>query len=188
MFEFTPLPRRACTAALLLAAAMWAPAKLHAEPVVASIEINSVSLVEGNSGTTLFRFTVSLGEPAPVGGVTFDIGTVDDSAVAGLDYEAKFLAAQTIAAGESQYLFDVNVFGDTVAESVGPGPFNRYELFTVNITNLVNAIAIDTIGEGFILDDDDGRSVPEPSSFALAAASLFSLAARRRRRILRRLA
>ncbi len=40
-------------------------------------------LAEGNAGTTLFTFTVSLSAPAAVGGVTFDIATADGTATIG---------------------------------------------------------------------------------------------------------
>src|SRR5437016_10758413 len=38
-----------------------------------TLNINDVTMAEGNSGTTTFTFTVSLTQPAPAGGVTFDI-------------------------------------------------------------------------------------------------------------------
>ncbi len=178
LFGITPLATRTCAAVFLAIAAAWAPSAARAEPVPASIGIDSVTLAEGNSGITVFKFIVSLGAPAPDAGVTFDIGTADDTAIAGVDYEAKFLTGQTIAAGQTSYEFDVNVFGDSLVEPV--------ELFLVNLTNIsANALAFDTIGEGFIVNDDDGRNVPEPTSLALALAalSLLSLAAAPRRRL-----
>ena len=54
-----------------------------------SMSINNVSQTEGNSGTTTFTFTVSLSGPAPAGGVTFDIATVDGSATAPTDYTSQ---------------------------------------------------------------------------------------------------
>ena len=48
-------------------------------PTTPSLTINDVSANEGNSGTTVFAFNVSL-FPAGTGGVTFDIATQDNSA------------------------------------------------------------------------------------------------------------
>ena len=111
-----------------------------------NLTINDVSLSEGNAGTTTFTFTVSLSAPAPTGGVTFDIATADGTATALSDYTAKSLTSQTIPAGSSTYTFDVLVNGDTSPETD--------ETFFVNITNITNAIGVDTQGLGTIVNDD----------------------------------
>ncbi len=111
-----------------------------------NLTINDVTLAEGNSGTTTFAFTVSLSAPAATGGVTFDIATADGTATAGSDYVAQTLTGQIIPAGSSTYTFNVAVNGDTVGE--------LNETFFVNITNVVNAIPLDTQGLGTILNDD----------------------------------
>jgi predicted extracellular nuclease len=111
-----------------------------------NLTINDVSLNEGNAGTTTFTFTVSLSAPAGAGGVTFDIATANNSAVAPGDYTAKSLTSQTIPAGNSTYTFDVLVNGDTAPE--------LDESFFVNITNITNAIGTDTQGLGTIVNDD----------------------------------
>ena len=162
--------------AVALAAIAMASSPASAALLLPGLEINAVSQVEGNSGTTQFVFTVSLGSAAPVGGVSFDIATADESATAGLDYLARSLTGQTIAEGQTSYSFTVDVLGDLLVESVDPNPSLRYELFLVYVTNLSNALGVDTVGEGFILDDDVARAVPEPASLALALASLASLA------------
>lgn len=165
--------RRISAVALAALATVSSPA--GAAVLAPGLEINAVSLAEGNSGTVQFVFTVSLGDAAPVGGVSFDITTADLSATAGIDYLAKSLTGQTIAEGQWSYSFTVDVLGDLLVESVGPQPFDRYEDFAVYVTNLVNAVGVDTVGEGFILDDDVARAVPEPASLALALASLGAL-------------
>ncbi len=117
-----------------------------------NLTINDVSLNEGNAGTTSFTFTVSLSAPAGAGGVTFDIATADGTAqddtpaTEDNDYVAKSLSAQTIPAGSSTYTFDVLVNGDTVPE--------LNETFFVNVTNVTNAIAVDSQGQGTILNED----------------------------------
>lgn len=113
----------------------------------AFITIDDVQAFEGNAGTTTYSFTVALTQPAPPGGVTFDITTIDGSAtVANSDYIANTLLAQTIAAGNTTYTFDVTVNGDTAVEPS--------EQFFVEITNITNALPADTQGVGTIIDDD----------------------------------
>jgi large repetitive protein len=78
------------------------------DALLPNLSINTVSLNEGNAGTTTFTFTVSLSAPAGPGGVTFDIATDDDYASAPPDYTPKSLVSQTIPAGGSTYTFSVS--------------------------------------------------------------------------------
>lgn len=110
------------------------------------LTINDVTITEGNSGTTSATFTVSLSAPANPGGVTFDIATADGSALGGLDYAARTLTSQTIAAGETQYTFTVDVTGETA--------FEANEAFFVNVTNVTGATVGDGQGIGTITNDD----------------------------------
>lgn len=110
------------------------------------LRVNDVSRNEGDSGTQTFAFTVSLTEPAPAGGVTFDIATADGSASAPSDYVARSLTGQTIPAGSDSYAFAVTVNGDTTVEPD--------ETFYVRVSNLVGAIAVVAEGVGTILNDD----------------------------------
>ncbi len=120
----------------------------------ATLNIDDVSLVEGPSGTTTFTFTVSLNIPAGPGGVTFDIGTQDNTAtVADNDYVANSLNGQTIAAGNTTYTFDVTVNGDNNIEPT--------ETFFVNVTNITGAAAGDTQGVGTIITDEPLLSVDD---------------------------
>ena len=84
------------------------------DDIAPNLNISSVSQNEGDAGTTTFTFTVSLDAPAPAGGVTFDIATADGTAIAPVDYTAKQLLTQTIAAGDTSYTFDVLVNGNTI--------------------------------------------------------------------------
>ncbi|WP_166832093.1 beta strand repeat-containing protein [Thalassoroseus pseudoceratinae] len=112
-----------------------------------ALSIDDVTENEGNSGTTTYTFTVSLSVPAPVGGVTFDIATADDSATtADSDYVAQSLTSQTIAEGNTSYTFDVTVNGDT---NVEPN-----ESFFVNLSNVTGATVSDDQGVGTITNDD----------------------------------
>lgn len=114
-----------------------------------NLTINDVTLNEGDASTTTFTFTVSLSAPAPAGGVTFDIATANNSAVAPGDYSANSATGQTIPAGSSTYTFNVLVNGDTTPEGD--------EVFFVNVSNETNAIATDAQGAGTVVNDDVSR-------------------------------
>lgn len=120
---------------------------LTPNPAGVYLSINDVAVAEGNSGTTLATFTVSLSAPAEAGGVTFDIATQDNTATtADNDYVARALTGQTIVEGSQAYLFHVTIVGDTTREAV--------ETFFVNVTNVVGATVADAQGVGAINDDD----------------------------------
>ncbi|HEY5837981.1 MAG TPA: Calx-beta domain-containing protein, partial [Pyrinomonadaceae bacterium] len=117
------------------------------DEVAPTLSINDVSMDEGNGGTKIFQFTVSLSSPALTGGVTFDIATQDNSAtVANGDYLANSLTSQTIPAGQQTYTFNVTVNGD--------GDIEPTETFFVNVTSISGATAGDTQGVGTIQSDD----------------------------------
>jgi predicted extracellular nuclease len=116
-----------------------------------TIAINDVTVTEGNSGSTAtasFTVTVSGAHPA---GVTFNIATDDGAgatpATAGSgDYDSRSLVAQTIAAGESTFTFDVTVNGDANIEGD--------EQFVVNLSSVTGATVADGQGTGTISNDD----------------------------------
>lgn len=115
-------------------------------PQPLSLSIADAGRAEGNSGTATLSFIVSLTQPAPAGGVTFDIATSNGTATAGSDYIAKALSAQIIAAGSSSYTFDVVINGDTDAEPD--------EAFLVSVSNVANALVADGQATGTIINDD----------------------------------
>ncbi len=110
------------------------------------ISINDVTQAEGNTGTSVFSFTVSLSSPAPAGGVSFDITSVNGTATDPSDFTAKTLTSQLIPEGSSTYTFDILVNGDTDVEST--------ESFNVTISNLTNATIVDGTGLGTVTNDD----------------------------------
>ncbi len=118
---------------------------LNDDAVVPVLSINNVSQAEGDSGATLFTFTVSLDIPAPAP-VTFDVETADDTATAGSDYQSVSISGATINTGAQTYTVDVTVYGDTLYEN--------NETFFVNISNISGAVAGDAQGLGAILNDD----------------------------------
>jgi probable HAF family extracellular repeat protein len=99
---------------------------------------------EGNSGTTLFVFTVSLSVAydAPV---TVSYATSDHEARAGQDYVAKS-GTLTFAAGETSKTISVTVKGDKQKEP--------NERFFINFSNAQGAMMFDSLAMGTILDDD----------------------------------
>jgi uncharacterized repeat protein (TIGR01451 family) len=112
-----------------------------------SLTVNDVTVIEGNAGTTIASFTVSLSATAPSTDVTFDIATQNNSATtANNDYAAKTLLSQIIPAGQLTYTFDVTVNGDTAIEPD--------ETFFVNVTNVFGANVVDGQGLGTIQHDD----------------------------------
>ncbi|KAF0204274.1 MAG: hypothetical protein FD170_592 [Bacteroidetes bacterium] len=116
----------------------------------ATLSINSVSQNEGNSGTTIFTFTVTM-SAASDAAVTVDYATANGTATtADLDYTATN-GTLTFAAGELTKTFEVLVNGDTKIEDD--------ETFTALLSSLVNNgrnISLGTsTGTGTILNDDN---------------------------------
>lgn len=109
-----------------------------------SLSINDVSLAEGNSGTTLFRFTVTLSAasalPVTVNYATAN-GTADSS-----DYTAVPITLLTFNPGDTSKSVDVLVNGDILSEG--------NDTFFVNLTSPTNATISDNQGLGTIVDDD----------------------------------
>ena len=114
-------------------------------PTDVNISVGDTSITEGNSGTKLMTFTVSL-DQASASAVTFDIATADGTATAGSDYVAKASTSQSIAAGQTSKTFTVTLNGDAVVEPD--------ETVLVNLTNAVGATIIDAQGVGTITNDD----------------------------------
>ena len=115
----------------------------------ARLTIGDVTVTEGDSGTTTAQFIVSLNRPAFAGGVTFDIATADGTAtVADGDYQPVNLTGVNIPEGDTQYVLDVLVNGDTTDEP--------NEAFTVNVTNLsgTGVVLLDGTATGAITNDD----------------------------------
>src|SRR5205085_5089781 len=95
-----------------------------------SLSINDVTLLEGNSGTTNFNFTVTL-SAASGQTVTVNFATADGTAtVSDNDYQA-MSGTLTFNAGETTKTITVKVNGDTKAEAD--------ENFFVNLSGATNA-------------------------------------------------
>lgn len=118
---------------------------------MSNLTIADVTVTEGNAGAALLTFTVGLDDPAPAGGVTFDIATSDGSATAGSDYVSRAATGLTIAAGQRTATFAVTVNGDAA--------FERAERVNVTVTNVVGATLVDGQAIGTILNDDAGPNI-----------------------------
>jgi cysteine-rich repeat protein len=114
------------------------------------LSIADVATTEGDSGTKLLTFTVTL-DHAASNAVTFDLATANGSATAGSDYVAKTATGQTIAAGATGKTFAVTVNGDTAVEAS--------ETFVVDLTNAAGAGVADGQATGTIQNDDLGPSL-----------------------------
>jgi hypothetical protein len=108
------------------------------------ITINDVTLTEGDAGTTNAVFTVTLA-PTSTQSITVDYVAVNQTAIAGSDYQATS-GELTFDPGESTQQISVPVIGDTSDEAD--------ETFTVSLSQPVNADILDGQGTGTIVDDD----------------------------------
>ncbi len=110
-----------------------------------ALSIDDVAHLEGNTGTTQFRFTVSLSAASGVL-TAVDYATVDGTAtIAGTDYQAAS-GSLTFPPGTTTQTIDVLVNGDTVQEPD--------ETFTVALSNAVSATVTKAVGTGTIQNDD----------------------------------
>jgi serine protease len=80
-----------------------------------TLSIADAGFQEGNSGTKILTFTVTLSQPS-IYPVTYNIATANGTAVAGSDYTAKSLVAETLPAGQTSRTFSVTTEGDTQVE------------------------------------------------------------------------
>lgn len=121
------------------------------------VSIDSVAVIEGNTGTTSATFTVSLSEPS---GQTVSVhykttdGTGTGAATSGSDYAAIADTTLTFAAGETSKTVAVTVNADTAVEP--------NETFTVDLSTPTNATLGTTSGVGTI-QNDDGAVLPSLS-------------------------
>jgi hypothetical protein len=117
------------------------------------LSINSVSITEGNSGTKLMTFTVTLSAIYDQA-VTVNYATHDSSATAGSDYVATS-GTLTFAAGQKTKTFTVTIKGDKQKEAT--------ESFYVLLSGVSsNATVSNAYGWGTILNDEPGNGKGKP--------------------------
>ena len=110
---------------------------------IPTITISDVSLPEGNSGSSIAGFLVTLSNPSG-GVVTVSFATVDGTAKAPGDYISTS-GTLTFLPGEVSKVIEVPVKGDMLTE--------RDETFFVNLTNASGATTSDPQGMCVILTD-----------------------------------
>jgi probable HAF family extracellular repeat protein len=108
------------------------------------VSINDVARKEGNGGTTLFVFTVTLSAVYDAA-VTVNFATANGTATAGEDYDARS-GTLTFAPGETTKTITIVVKGDKKQEAD--------ESFYVNLSGAFGALILDGQGLGSVLDDD----------------------------------
>jgi hypothetical protein len=124
------------------------------------ISINSNAGYEPTTGTRPVVFTVNLSEPALAGGVTFDVATLDGTAVAGQDFVPLVRTGVHIPEGQRSVAIEVMVLADSLAE------FQEY--FDLRISNVVGAKynghrASTTIGDPILVPTIPTVQVMPPS-------------------------
>ncbi len=110
-----------------------------------ALRAGDVKVAEGNSGTTLASFPVSL-SPASSGSVTVSYATANGTAAAGSDFTAAS-GTLTFAAGETSKVVNVPVTADTTVE-----PDESFALKLSSPTG--GAVIADDTGVGTIVKDD----------------------------------
>jgi len=107
--------------------------------------IGDVAVVEGNSGSKLAVFTVTLSRTPKAGEiVSVQYSTANGSATSGSDYQATS-GTLTFAAGETAKFISIVILGDTTPEA--------HEMFRLNLT-ATGATLQRTQATGTISDDD----------------------------------
>jgi subtilisin family serine protease len=113
------------------------------------LSINDVSVTEGNSGTRLATFTVSL-NPVSSSTVTVTYSTADGSATtANADYVGKS-GSLIFSPSVATRTIDIVINGDTAVEPS--------ETFTINLSSPSNAAIADGQGVGTIITDEGSTS------------------------------
>src|SRR5262249_30621086 len=137
------------TVSVLLNAGTWTPPP----PPPPSIEIGDATVTEGNTGTALAVFTVTLSAPSAQP-VTVQYGTANGTGTAGRDYQAKS-GILSIPAGQTTGTITVPVIGDRLGEPD--------ETFVVNLSGATNATIADGQAVGTIVDDEPRISINDVS-------------------------
>ena len=114
---------------------------------IPSFSVNDISIVEGDIGTTVGQFEVTISGP-PITDVIVFFSTADGTAVEGPDYNAATTTMLTFTpGGPLVQTVDVTVNGDTSSEGD--------ETFFLNLTSATgNATIADAQGIATILDDE----------------------------------
>jgi hypothetical protein len=116
------------------------------DDVQPAISIADVQMSEGQAGTTVFEFDVSLSNPSAQT-IAVTASSADDTAtLADGDYLQLMPTVVTFMPGQTTQTVQVGVNGDAVVEG--------NERFLVNLSDAVAATIADAQGQGLIVDDE----------------------------------
>ncbi|WP_431303745.1 Calx-beta domain-containing protein [Sediminicoccus sp. BL-A-41-H5] len=133
-------------------------------PVLPGLSIADAVLTEGDTGSALMNFTVSLSSAATEA-VTVQYATADGSALSGLDYQAAS-GSLTFAPGEISKILSIAVLGDTLREG--------QESFGVNLTAPGSLRLVDGAAIGMIRDNDAPAStLPPPGWYSTSGNQII---------------
>ncbi|MET0028793.1 MAG: Calx-beta domain-containing protein [Candidatus Thiodiazotropha sp.] len=123
------------------------------------LSVGDASVSEGDSGTVMLNFVVSLSEAAD-GDVSVDYATQDETASAGSDYTATS-GILIIPATETS--------GEIVVSVNGDRDYEPTETFTLSLSNVsANAVLETATAVGTITNDDSGGTLGNGESAATA--------------------
>ena len=108
-----------------------------------AISISDVAVTEGQAGSSVARFTISLSMPAAAP-VQLTLGTTNGSATGGSDFVAVTSVSRTLTPGQTSLDFDVAVNGDTVVEAD--------EVFGLSLQSVTGAVVADGQGIATIVN------------------------------------
>jgi hypothetical protein len=124
-------------------------------PVLPTVSIDDITVIEGDRGTSNAVLTISLSAPATTD-ITVRVTTVDGTAKAKTDYRA-LTTTITIKKGATTATVTIQIVGDKVAEPT--------EYFTVVLSNLTGEATLDKAVGTVTIIDNDGKmlttSLPE---------------------------
>ena len=129
-----------------------------------TLSINNVSIAEGNTGTQIINFLVTL-SAASTQTVTVQYATANGTANAGDDFVDK-TGTLTFAPGITSKSVAITINGDTTVEPD--------EDFTINLTAPTNAAIADAQGLGSIINDDGGTLQFSTSVFTVSEAGALA--------------
>lgn len=142
------------------------------DDAIPAMSVNDVSVSEGDSGTRVLNFIVSLTGASDVA-ITVNFATSNGTAAAGSDYTAA-AGTLTFPPGQSSRTVAVTVSGDTTIEPT--------ESLFLDLSSPGNTVLVDGRGVGTILNDDvsltiDDITVAEGDSGTSAAVFTVRLSA-----------
>lgn len=114
--------------------------------------VDDVRVIEGNSSSQQAVFHVRLSQPSATP-IIFNYTTVDGSAIAGEDYEAR-TGQVTFLAQQTEAMVSVPLIGDGVSEAS-----ERFSLVLTPTAAIANGVD-DVEGTAEILDDDGDQGLP----------------------------